>query len=147
MGFAEAVHHGHGVPAGRRFTIVSAFRTAARSLRPRAGDCLYVNARVGYRSLDGCEARIIGKGDEAIITVNANSTYRRKRFSIAHELGHWHHYRGKCLACRAEECRPRERSADGYTADLLMERFASSNATREGARSMCRNKLADAFSA
>ena len=85
----------------------------------------YLNARVKYRPLDGCEARIIGKGDEAIITVNANSTYRRKRFSIAHELGHWHHHRGKCLACRVEEYRPRdslspERTADGYAADLLM---------------------------
>lgn len=85
----------------------------------------YVNARVRYRSLDGCEARIIGKGDEAIITVNANSTYRRKRFSIAHELGHWHHHRGKCLTCRVEEYRPRdalspERTADSYAADLLM---------------------------
>ena len=85
----------------------------------------HVNAQVRYRSLDGCEARIIGKGDEAIITVNANSTYRRKRFSIAHELGHWQHHRGKCLACRAEEYHPRdtlspERIADGYAADLLM---------------------------
>jgi hypothetical protein len=85
----------------------------------------YVNAHVRYRRLDGCEARIIGKGDKAIITVNANSGLRRKRFSIAHELGHWHHHRGKCLACRVEEYRPRdalspERSADGYAADLLM---------------------------
>lgn len=58
----------------------------------------YVNARVRYRPLDGCEARIIGKGDQAIITVNTNSGYRRKRFSIAHELGHWHHHRGKSLS-------------------------------------------------
>lgn len=88
----------------------------------------HVNARVRYRSLDGCEARIIGKGDEAIITVNANSTYRRKRFSIAHELGHWHHHRGKCLTCRVEEYRPRdvlspERVADSYAADLLMPNY------------------------
>lgn len=85
----------------------------------------YVNAKVRFRPLDGCEARIIGKDDTAIITVNANSSYRRKRFSIAHELGHWHHHRGRCLACRAEEYRPRdtlspERVADGYAADLLM---------------------------
>jgi Zn-dependent peptidase ImmA (M78 family) len=69
--------------------------------------------------------RIIGNGDTAIITVNAHSHYPRKRFSIAHELGHWHHHRGKCLVCRAEEYRPRdalspERAADGYAADLLM---------------------------
>jgi hypothetical protein len=85
----------------------------------------YVNARVRYRRLDGCEARIIGKDNEAIITVNAHSAPRRKRFSIAHELGHWHHHRGKCLACRVDEYRPRdtlspERAADAYAADLLM---------------------------
>jgi hypothetical protein len=85
----------------------------------------HVNAHVRYRRLDGCEARIIGNGDKAIITVNANSAYPRKRFSIAHELGHWHHHRGKCLACRVEEFRPRdalspERTADTYAADLLM---------------------------
>lgn len=85
----------------------------------------HVNARVRFRPLDGCEARIIGHGDEAIITVKADSHPRRKRFSIAHELGHWHHHRGKCLACRLEEYQPRsalspERAADGYAADLLM---------------------------
>ena len=85
----------------------------------------YVNARVRYRRLDGCEARIIGRANEAIITVNTDNTPRRKRFSIAHELGHWHHHRGRCLACRVEEYQPRdalspERSADGYAADLLM---------------------------
>ena len=85
----------------------------------------HVNANVRYRRLDGCEARIIGTDNKAIITVNANSSPRRKRFSIAHELGHWHHHRGKCLACRVEEYRPRdalspERLADSYAADLLM---------------------------
>lgn len=88
----------------------------------------HVNARVRFRPLDGCEARIIGNGDQAIITVNSNSTYRRQRFSIAHELGHWHYHRGKCLVCRAEEYRPRnglspERTADGYAADLLMPHY------------------------
>lgn len=88
----------------------------------------YVNARVRFRPLDGCEARIIGNDDTAIITVNANSSCRRKRFSIAHELGHWHHHRGKCLACRAEEYKPHntlspERVADGYAADLLMPSY------------------------
>lgn len=85
----------------------------------------HVNARVRYRPLDGCEARIVGVDESAIITVNSNSSYRRKRFSIAHELGHWHHHRGKCLACRAEEFRlwdplSPERVADAYAADLLM---------------------------
>lgn len=85
----------------------------------------HVGARVRYRPLDGCEARIIGAGDKAIITVKANSHPKRKRFSIAHELGHWHHHRGQCLICRAEEGRPSgalssERVADSFAADLLM---------------------------
>jgi hypothetical protein len=85
----------------------------------------HVNARVRFRPLDGCEARIVGNDREAIITVNSNNSPRRQRFSIAHELGHWHHDRGKCLACRLEEYRPNqsrspERLADGYAADLLM---------------------------
>lgn len=99
----------------------------------------YRNARVRYRPLDGCEARIIGAGDEAIITVNANGTYRRKRFSIAHELGHWHHHRGKCLACRVDEYRPRdalspERSADAYAADLLMPYYLFRPLVRQQAK-------------
>lgn len=114
----------------------------------------YVNARVKYRPLDGCEARIIGKGDEAIITVNANSTYRRKRFSIAHELGHWHHHRGKCLACRVEEYRPRdalspERTADGYAADLLMPYYLFRPLARQQSKLTFKAvaTLADTFSA
>ena len=85
----------------------------------------HAGARVRYRPLDGCEARIIGRGNAAIITVNAKSPYRRRRFSIAHELGHWHHHRGQSLVCRVEEYRPHhalssERVADAYAADLLM---------------------------
>lgn len=88
----------------------------------------HVRAEVRYRSLVGCEARIVGCNARAIISVKANSNPERKRFSIAHELGHWHHHRGRCLACRAEDYRPRdvlspERVADAYAADLLMPRY------------------------
>lgn len=96
-------------------------------------------ARVRYRPLDGCEARIVGTGDRAVITVNSDSQYRRKRFSIAHELGHWHHHRGQCLACRAEETRPGgplspERVADGYAADLLMPHYLFGPLARQHAK-------------
>jgi IrrE N-terminal-like domain len=88
----------------------------------------HVGAHVRYRPLDGCEARIIGRADNAIITVNEHSSCRRKRFSIAHELGHWCHHRGNALVCRVEEIRPRdptspERVADAYAADLLMPHY------------------------
>jgi hypothetical protein len=88
----------------------------------------HVGARVRHHPLDGCEARIIGHGDQAIITVNSRSSYRRNRFSIAHELGHWQHHRGRYLVCRAIEVGHREamspeRVADNYASDLLLPRY------------------------
>ena len=53
-----------------------------------------MGAEVRYRPLDGCEARILGRDDRAIITVNQRSAPRRRRFSLAHEIGHWTHHRG-----------------------------------------------------
>jgi IrrE N-terminal-like domain len=96
----------------------------------------HVGARARYLPLDGCEARIIGCADNAIITVNEHSSYRRKRFSIAHELGHWCYHRGKALVCRVEEIRPRdptspERIADAYAADLLMPHYLFRPAARQ----------------
>lgn len=60
-------------------------------------------ARIRYRPLDGCEARIVGTSDRAIITVNSRSPRRRRRFSVAHELGHWHYHRGRTLMCSADD--------------------------------------------
>ena len=86
-----------------------------------------MGAEVRYRPLDGCEARILGRDDRAIITVNQRSAPRRRRFSLAHEIGHWTHHRGRCLVCRADdinrggENRPvMEKTADRYAANLLM---------------------------
>lgn len=86
-----------------------------------------LGARVRYRPLDSCEARIVGNGDRAVITVNDRSHPRRQRFSVAHELGHWRYHRGRLLVCRADDIgragdnRPMsERTADNYAAQLLM---------------------------
>ena len=99
----------------------------------------HVGARVRYRVLDGCEARIVGTSDKAIITVNEDSGHRRRRFSIAHELGHWEHHRGRCLTCRAEDYRPRtvgspEWTADRYAADLLMPTYLFGRFARQQPR-------------
>lgn len=88
----------------------------------------HVGARVRFRPLCGCEAHILGCAGQAIITVKQDSSARRKRFSIAHELGHWRFHRGKTLVCRVDDYRPRdaqspEKVADGYAADLLMPRY------------------------
>ncbi len=84
-------------------------------------------ATVKIRELERCEARIIGVGDRAIISVSENSGPQRQRFSIAHELGHWDLHRGRQFECRATDIdnaandplNP-ERQADEYAADLLM---------------------------
>lgn len=110
----------------------------------------HLNARVRVRPLQGCEAHIIGAGDRAIITVNAESPRRRRRYSIAHELGHWHHHRGKRLVCRAEDYQPNnplsaERVADGFAADLLMPGYLFRPLSRGFAK--CTFQTVDALAA
>lgn len=86
-----------------------------------------LGVQIKYRSLEGCEARIVGAGDSAIISVNSASNIPRQRFSIAHELGHWKHHRGKQLDCRADNADfsiqnapDYERVADSYAANLIL---------------------------
>lgn len=94
---------------------------------------LSLGAKVKYRHLESCEARIVGQAERAIITVDSRATPRRQRFSVAHELGHWHRHRGLCLTCRSQDIgRPLsdgrrenvagnpELQADAYASDLLL---------------------------
>lgn len=90
----------------------------------------YLGARIKVSNLDGCEARIIGNHDRAVIRVDRLAQPRRRRFSIAHELGHWRYHRGRMLVCRSEDIGSYsqkgssiERVADGYAADLLLPRY------------------------
>ncbi|MDR3579202.1 MAG: ImmA/IrrE family metallo-endopeptidase [Oryzomonas sp.] len=85
---------------------------------------------VKFQSLDGCEARILGVGDSAIVTVNNQCSFGRQRFSLAHELGHWHFHRGQVMVCRSDEIEnfrsngsPAEKHADTYAVNLLMPRY------------------------
>lgn len=87
----------------------------------------YQGVTVKYRSLDGCEARIIGVGDKAVVTIHSERGVARQRFSLAHELGHWHHHRGQSFICRSDEIGNQsskmpehEKVADAYAANLLM---------------------------
>src|SRR5258708_26691966 len=58
----------------------------------------YCGATVVYEPLTACEARVLGLGDRAIITVNINSIEERRRFSAAHQLAHWVYARRKRAA-------------------------------------------------
>jgi uncharacterized damage-inducible protein DinB len=46
---------------------------------------------------------IAGAQRRAIITVNSRTIPTRRRFSLAHEVGHWHHHRGRILFCGAAD--------------------------------------------
>lgn len=89
----------------------------------------FCKAHVIEEVLDGIEGRIIGNTNEAFITINSNSTFARKRFSIGHELGHWMYDRGKpFFNCAKKDMRKwdirkfsdPEVRANRYSADLLL---------------------------
>lgn len=116
----------------------------------------HCGAAVRYRSLDGCEAHIVGYGDRAVITVRGNANPRRRRFSLGHELGHWRYHRGRVLVCRpddigneARETGDPEFVADGYAADLLLPRYLFEPLTRQFSKVSLDavEELADAFDA
>lgn len=90
----------------------------------------HCGATIVYESLEGCEARIIGFAERAIITVNQSSQRGRQRFSGAHELGHWIWDRGKAaFACTEVSLfaewgkENQEQRANRYAADLLLPEF------------------------
>ena len=87
----------------------------------------HCGAVVRYRQLTGCAARIVGKNDTALITVDSNSSRARQRFSAAHELGHWMHDRGKTsFSCQEAQFSKEwsrnnsETRANRYASDLLL---------------------------
>ena len=95
----------------------------------------YKGATVKRRPLKGCEARIIGHGERAIISVSSASSPERYRFSIGHELGHWFKHRGTVgnlckkkdiLANRSslnKSVRGKEKVANEYASELLMPSY------------------------
>lgn len=89
-----------------------------------------MGAKVRFRQLESCEAKITGVQDKAIITVDNRFGDRRARFSLAHEIGHWKKHRNQILTCAKQDigsvygkAKAKEREADGYAAQLIMPRF------------------------
>lgn len=79
------------------------------------------------KELDGISGLLYP--EERQIFVNASDVPARRRFTIAHELGHWVcqclEGRGESVMCRAEDVSPNadrslEREANVFAAELLM---------------------------
>lgn len=97
----------------------------------------YCKATIVYEPLRGCEARIIGNGERAIITVNENSIRERQRFSAGHELGHWMRDRGEIASICTERMlhdkwfqSDKESQANRYAADILLPKYIFSPRAR-----------------
>ena len=87
----------------------------------------HCGATIRYKPLSGCEARIMGFDDTAIITLNVHSSIERQRFSGGHELGHWMRDRRTASFQCNEQMFVREWSADNpenranrFASDLLL---------------------------
>jgi len=98
----------------------------------------HLGAPIKICRLDGCEAQITGYRGRAIIRVDCSKSHRRRRFSIAHELGHWHHHRNRMLVCRSDEIGSKregvpwtERVADGYATDLMLPHYLFDPAAKQ----------------
>ena len=87
-----------------------------------------LGALVRERELQGCEARLVRKGDIGIISVNSLIPEEgRKRFAIAHEIGHFMLHKGtQLILCSEEdmhvwkESKTQEMEANEFAASLLM---------------------------
>ncbi|SHH42017.1 ImmA/IrrE family metallo-endopeptidase [Bradyrhizobium erythrophlei] len=85
-----------------------------------------VGAKVKYRPLKSCEARICGCGDKAIISVDNTKIPQRRRFSVAHEIGHWTYHRGQLLVCRSSDIGSFGGFRKGATSpEFVADQFAS----------------------
>jgi hypothetical protein len=87
----------------------------------------HLGAAVRYRHMDSADATIVGSNRRAVIAVNSSRIETRQRFSLAHEIGHWHHHRGRILFCTpkdiddpARAANDPERQADRFASDLIL---------------------------
>jgi hypothetical protein len=115
-------------------------------------------ATVLYKPLHGAEARLVALGRRSIITISSLvEDPRRRRFGVAHELGHleMHRRRSNMFLCSSQDIndwgerksdRSLEREANEFAAALLLpERFFASQCKGENPSLDFISKLAMAF--
>jgi Zn-dependent peptidase ImmA (M78 family) len=85
-------------------------------------------ARVIYRQLDGCAARLVASGSKAVISIASDDNLGRRRFSLGHELAHWvcdaKNASFKCATAdigpQNAEAKSVEANANSYASQLLL---------------------------
>jgi len=84
-------------------------------------------ALVQEKHLDGCEARITVAKKSIIIISTAITDPRRKRFNLAHELGHleMHRYKSRITFCTSEDLNDWRLQKDGANLEQEANEFAS----------------------
>lgn len=89
----------------------------------------HCGALITYARLSGCDGRILGGPERAIITVNEDAPRGRRRFTAAHETAHWVYDKGKVEGACTEEKITRawgksgvEQRANKFAAELLLPR-------------------------
>ena len=80
-------------------------------------------ARVVHRRLDGCAARLLTDGDQAVISIQASDHEGRRRFSLAHELAHWINDAQRGFSCFGDDIGPQ--NAEAASVEAAANDFAS----------------------
>ena len=116
----------------------------------------HLGAAVKYRHMDTADATIVGTPNRAIIAINSSTISHGQRFSLAHELGHWHHHRGQVLFCGPADIGnfaggplDPERQADTFASDLILPGYLSTHRYRslKGLTLAFAREIADEFNA
>lgn len=113
---------------------------------------MYRNVLVREGEIKGAEGRLLRKGKSGVIHVRRGIVPEgRRRFTIAHELGHWElHEEYSQLLCSAEDMRdygrsPLEVEANCFAAELLMpnSHFRSACGTLEPSMALIESLASD----
>jgi hypothetical protein len=122
MTVAESVPDLH--PAEARIALLGISRPEDIDIDAIAWDA---GVEVKYAALGGCEATLVGYESRGIATIRKDAVRVRQRFSVGHELGHWHYHRGHSFRCRVDDPsenfapdRIMEKEADIYSSHLLL---------------------------
>lgn len=84
------------------------------------GICKQLGIKVFFRKFAEIDGLLVRKGDEIFIAVNENRSFARKRFTIAHEIGHFLMHKGESFDHSGKGDPKIEREADIFATNLLM---------------------------